>query len=428
MILILDDNGSLRIETSSAAETHYSVAFEQPLFQEFVNPEPQVFSETFGRIFAAGNHELMPGAASVRKILNIVIHNVDQALTQDLQLIQRNSNIADSDIFLVQVSLAPNETFLYSDTVGFQLLDAVGTPKIFGIGAQGPQGAQGPGGGAQGPQGSQGPQGPNGEHGDSVQGPQGDIGIQGPQGSQGTIGTQGPQGGVGAQGPQGGAGAQGPQGSTGSQGPQGAVGLQGASVQGPQGSQGDVGPQGPQGGAGAQGPQGSQGPQGATGSQGTQGPQGVPGPLNWTTLSLASDFSTSLATQSNLPGLAFTPAPNTTYWVKGLLLVQAAATNRSPRPAINWPPGATGGAGAIRGPGNTATTDVVAFSADASGQTILAAAGIPTINTSYLVEIDVMFVAGPSVSGTFNLSAASSNAGSTVKVMAGSFLSFRTIP
>ena len=100
-------------------------------------------------------------------------------------------------------------------------------------------------------------------------GPEGQPGPQGPQGIPGTNGSQGPQG---VKGDTGDAGPQGIQGNTGSQGPQGNPGSQGI-----QGDPGADGAQGPQGNTGSQGIQGNQGPPGNDGAPGSQGIQGIQG-------------------------------------------------------------------------------------------------------------------------------------------------------
>ena len=97
-----------------------------------------------------------------------------------------------------------------------QMQTIVREMPTYGGGSQGPQGPPGPQGpqGIPGTNGSQGPQGVKGDTGDA--GPQGIQGIQGPQGIQG---NQGPPGNDGADGAQGIQGIQGIPGNTGSAGP-----------------------------------------------------------------------------------------------------------------------------------------------------------------------------------------------------------------
>lgn len=214
------------------------------------------------------------------------------------------------------------------------LANSVGAP-----GPTGPQGPQGPAGpqGLPGADGAAGPAGPPGNTG--LQGPQGVVGPAGNDGATGPTGPQGLTGNTGPQGPAGNDGAQGLPGNDGAAGPQGPQGIQGITgSQGPPGIQGIPGDTGPPGADGATGPQGP---------QGIQGIQGPPGADQWTTIKLASDFTTTSNTAVPVTGLAFTPVASTTYRIEAMLLTRTATATVGPRPGVAWPTGMTDGVAMI---------------------------------------------------------------------------------
>lgn len=267
------------------------------------------------------------------------------------------------------------------------------------------------------------------------QGPPGSQGTPGPQGVQGIPGDTGPQGNVGPQGPQGNAGPQGEIGPSGSQGIQG--------VQGPQGDPGPQGIQGPQGNTGSQGPQGDIGPQGNPGvgipTGGTVGQvlakidsanynaQWVsPGGSDpWVYVALGANFTTSLATNTNVTGLAFTPAANLRYHIEGYLLLRTAGTAAGARPGIAWPAGYSDGAAYMQAP-SSLTTIAMQMNTPAAGTANAASAGLPVANRSYSGQLQAILIMGASPSGTFQITLAAETAGTNVTVAAGSFIRYRT--
>ncbi len=106
-------------------------------------------------------------------------------------------------------------------------------------------------------------------------------------GPTGPTGTQGIQGTAGAQGPQGTAGTNGTNGATGPQGPQGTAGITGVT-----------------------GPTGSIGPTGPTGSGGGGGLGGI----------LVTDYTNSTNSFTDVTGISFAVAANSTYVVTGDLI------------------------------------------------------------------------------------------------------------
>lgn len=233
-------------------------------------------------------------------------------------------------------------------------------------------------------------------------GPQGPQGIQGPAGADGATGPQGPQG---LQGPAGPQGIQGPPGNDGAPGPAG-----------------NDGAQGPAGNDGAQGPQGIQG---APGADGATGPQGPSGSDQWVYVKLASDFSTTSATAVDVTGMAFTPAANTSYEFKAVLLTRTATTTVGPRPGIAWPGGMTDGVAHIRQ--ESSATAFVSALGNINAAVLTPVGGVPTTTQSYPAIIEGLVIAGASPTSTLRVQLASETAGTSVTIKAGSFLKYRAI-
>lgn len=265
----------------------------------------------------------------------------------------------------------------------------------------------------------------------------GATGPQGPAGPQGIPGDTGPQG------PQGLPGADGLPGSAGAQGPQGPAGAD-STVAGPQGIQGVPGNDG------AQGPQGIQGIQGPQGNAGANG-QGVPvggmagqvlqkingtdyntqwatpsgGSDPWSYVKLGADFTTSSATAVDA-GLAFTPAANTSYEFKAILLTRTATTTVGPRPGLAWPTGMTDGVAHIRQ--ESSATAFVSALGNINAAMLSPVGGVPSTSQSFPAFIEGMAIAGASPSGTVKVQLASETAGTNVTLKAGSFLRWRALP
>lgn len=254
-------------------------------------------------------------------------------------------------------------------------------------------------------------------------GPQGPKGDKGDQGIPGPAGTPGEAGAAGAQGQQ---GIQGPAGAAGSAGAQGPQGIQGNA--GAQGIQGVKGDKGDAGNAGAQGIQGIQGVAGPQGTQGDVGPQGIQGPAGvdqWTYARLAADFTTSSATAVDV-GLGFTPAANQRYEFEGRLMLRTATATVNPRPGLAWPTGMTDGVASID-QSQSATTEIMARG-NIAAPLLMAVGGLPNATQSWPCEVFGMAIAGAGPSGQIKIQLASETAGTVVRVVAGSFLKYRTIP
>lgn len=192
------------------------------------------------------------------------------------------------------------------------------------------------------------------------------------------------------------------------------------------GGSGATGPQGPAGATGATGPQGPQGIQGETGPAGPQGEPGAGGSDPWTVVTLANDFVNSTTTAQNVTGLLFTPAANTSYLIEIYVNCQTAATTTGARPGWTWPTGLTIGTGWMNSP-NNATASAQAWGSAASGELVCSATGVAVANSPYMHIGQAHLIAGPSVSGNFQMRLRSEIAASAVTMKAGSFLRIREI-
>ena len=251
-------------------------------------------------------------------------------------------------------------------------------------------------------------------------------------------------------------------GPAGPQGPPGNDGAQG--IQGPQGNPGTNGSQGPPGNDGPQGPQGIQGVPGNDGAAGAQGIQGIPGnngapgspgqgvPIGgttgqvlakvnatdyntqwvspgsgsdpWVYVALSSNFTTSAATNTNVTGLAFTPAANLRYHVEGYFLLRTATATVGARPGIAWPTGYSDGAAYMQAP-NSLTAVAMQTNTPAAGTANAASTGLAVAARSYAGQMQAILIMGASPSGTFQITLASETAATVVTMAAGSFIRYR---
>ncbi len=146
----------------------------------------------------------------------------------------------------------------------------------------------------------------------------------------------------------------------------------------------------------------------------------------WTYVKLGSDFTNNTTTRNNVTGLSFTPSANTTYEIHCKFLLQADTTTTGPRPGISWPGGTTETAAVVMAP-SSATAATFRFWGDPTTQDS-ATTGVSVINETYLGTAEAYMVMGGSPSGSFQIVLASEVAASTVRMMAGSFIRYRTVP
>lgn len=242
---------------------------------------------------------------------------------------------------------------------------------------------------------------------------------------------------AGGTGPAGPTGPQGPKGDTGDTGPQGPQGIQG--IQGIQGATGSTGPQGPQGNTGPAGADGADGvgvPAGGTTGQvltkvdGTDyntqwsDVSGGGDPYPWIVVTLGSDFTNSTTTAQSVTDFLFTPSANTGYLIELYLSCESVATTTGPRPGWTWPTGLTMGTGWMQSP-NSATASAQAWGSSASGELVCNCTGVAVANRPYIHIGQAHIIAGPSVSGNFQVRFRSEVASSQCTMKAGSFMRIR---
>jgi hypothetical protein len=144
----------------------------------------------------------------------------------------------------------------------------------------------------------------------------------------------------------------------------------------------------------------------------------------WTRVVLGADFQTSLAANTPVTGLNFTPAANKRYLVEVYLLLRTATATVGPRPGFSWPTVADGGAW-MQAP-NSATAYALRAWGPRNTQNA-ASTGVPDTTNSHLAIGGAYIVSGATPSGSFGVTLATETAGTIVRVMAGSVLMYREI-
>ena len=203
-------------------------------------------------------------------------------------------------------------------------------------------------------------------------------------------------------------------------------------VIGPPGLPGADGVDGAPGAPGAPGLPGADGVDGAPGTPGLPGADGVDGAPGapglsadpWTYIKLADNAITT--STANAPtALTFTPEPNKQYLVEGWLYLQAQATTTGARPGISWPLGTLQEAAWAMAPSNATTITSRFWGAPTAAN--VAATGVAVANEGLFGMVYAMFVTGPSVSGDFTVTIASEINNSQARIMANSWIRYRTI-
>lgn len=146
----------------------------------------------------------------------------------------------------------------------------------------------------------------------------------------------------------------------------------------------------------------------------------------WTKVLLATDFTTSNATNTNVTNFNFTPSSaNTLYLVEAYVFLKAATATVGPRPGIAWPTGLSYQSAFALAP-NSATAFASNFWGAASTANA-ASTGLPTTTNFYLGRISAYFCTGATPSGNFQITLASETAATNVTMGANSLLMWRTI-
>ncbi len=146
-------------------------------------------------------------------------------------------------------------------------------------------------------------------------------------------------------------------------------------------------------------------------------------------VTLAGDFTNDTiegGAGGDVTDFGFVPAPDTRYYVEGVLLVRSSATTIGPRPGIKWPTvGIVDQAAYLRasiGGSPSAATIHHMEGALLTAQQVLQLGGLASISYSYAVILHATFETGPTVTGDFQIVLFSETGGNDVTLRAGSFL------
>lgn len=180
-------------------------------------------------------------------------------------------------------------------------------------------------------------------------------------------------------------------------------------------------------GGGSKGDPGEQGPKGDKGDKGDTGEQGPPGQDAsdpWTYVKLAQTAATT-ATGNTATALGFTPEANAHYIFEGMLFVQAAATTTGARPGISWPSGTVQESAWMLSPNNATAFASRFWGAPTTSNA--SATGVAIANEGLHARFEGQLITGASPSGSLAITIASEVAGSEARIMANSWLRWRTI-
>ena len=150
-------------------------------------------------------------------------------------------------------------------------------------------------------------------------------------------------------------------------------------------------------------------------------------PWTYVQVNGGADFTTSSATAVDVTGLAFTPSANTTYEFEALLMIRTATATVVPRAGLAWSTGGTDGVAMVDRAGATATAVYLVASGNINAALLGAGGGLLNATQSWPVKVYGMFRAGATPSGNVRIQLASETAGTVVRVVARSFLKYRTL-
>ena len=145
----------------------------------------------------------------------------------------------------------------------------------------------------------------------------------------------------------------------------------------------------------------------------------------WAYLTLSADFTTTSASAVDVTGLGFTPLANTKYEFEARLMLRTATATVNPRAGLAWPTGMTDGTAQIM-ESQAATGTPLFASGNPSAALLVAVGGLPNTTQSWPASIRGNVLSGASPTGSLRVQLASETAGTTVRVVAGSFLRYRT--
>ena len=144
----------------------------------------------------------------------------------------------------------------------------------------------------------------------------------------------------------------------------------------------------------------------------------------WTIVALAADVTTTSATAVDVTGLAFTPSANTRYMFEAVLGIRTATATVNPRVGLGWSTGSSDGVAQID-ESQSATARLMA-NGNFNAALLSAVGGLPNTTQSWPVTVWGWVSAGATPTGSVRIQLASETAGTTVRVVAGSYLRYRT--
>lgn len=145
----------------------------------------------------------------------------------------------------------------------------------------------------------------------------------------------------------------------------------------------------------------------------------------WNYLFLTSDFSTSLATLDDVPGMSFTPDSNAHYVVEFTGLMRTSSAAVGARPGITWPLGVGDGVAFSSGASSAAAT-TPRYGNTSSATFEMTTSALADATGSWPAEMRATFLTG-TVTGPFKIGLRSGTAATSVTMKAGSFLRYKRI-
>ena len=152
---------------------------------------------------------------------------------------------------------------------------------------------------------------------------------------------------------------------------------------------------------------------------------GAPGADAWTYVRLGADFTTT-SNAAQVVGLSFTPAANQRYEFEASIGIRTATTSVNARVGLGWATGMADGWAAID-EAQSATAQIMARG-NINAALLVAVGGLPNTTQSWPVTICGTVIAGANPSGDVRVHLASETNGTTVRVVANSWLKYRIIP
>ena len=150
----------------------------------------------------------------------------------------------------------------------------------------------------------------------------------------------------------------------------------------------------------------------------------------WTYVELASDFTTTATTDSTST-LAFTPAANTKYQFEAMLFLQTAVTTTGPQFGVTKPSAGIARYAAHSFVPTSQTANAIrnlsSSAAQAGANLNAVSTGLPYANEDLLGHVEGALITGASPTGDVAITLRSETAAVEVRIMAGSWLRYRTI-